>query len=86
MSELVSRARALADEAPAGPWIAEEYDDTLGVGPGPFTLTRAPLGYFDAEAYGACEFIAAARTLVPALCDEIEGLEKLCEDLSRGPA
>lgn len=84
----IAAIRARADAARSGPWLADDsgvggisaYARWLGVGPQGDALGRG----FDVahvEKTGDAEFIAAARTDVPALCDRVEALEETLQVL-----
>lgn len=94
--DIVERARALADKAARGPWIVWEGHAQVFAGPVNENSSGMIRGYrgkvcecdemdwSHAKNRRNARFIAAARTLVPALCDEVEGLRALSRKLAEG--
>lgn len=87
----LNQVRALTDATPAPPWeLFADDDDVIGkrlatTYPHGFQIIRTPLhepsraGIDTPDEWAVAEFIAAARSLVPALCDEIERLREALE-------
>lgn len=78
----IKRLRALCEAATPGPWTAQtvcdtDSDDWCAVGPTHLYADDDP-AVDDGDPHPAAEadaaFIAAARTALPALLDEVEGL------------
>lgn len=70
--EELKRLRALADAATPGPWVFKASGDSLR-----FSMRRPPGGTIAVALTAEPEdvdFIAAARTALPALLDEVERL------------
>ena len=94
-----ARLRALADAATAPPWETRGYKEMPGkyvVGPRkPSDLGRGPVVlmeplFCDERSAADAEFIAAARTAVPALLDalaeaeaRVQAVRDACDDYSR---
>lgn len=83
--------RALADAATEGPWF--DYDRGIGHEVCTDPEMEQPLNSGFRETFKAADaaFIAAARTAVPALCDEVdrlravvEAVEALADDVDTG--
>ena len=87
----LAAVRALANAATPGPWevpganvfrvvapSATHTNRRQGLSPPYPWLVVADMGDPDGNARDA-RFIAQSRTLVPALCDEVERLRRLCE-------
>jgi len=94
----LAAVRALADAATRGPWevpvanvfrviapSATHTNERQGLTPPYPWLVVADMGDPDGNARDA-RFIAAARTLVPALCDGVERLRAEVADLAQGDA
>lgn len=88
--ETLAHIRALTDAASPGPWFDEERNLDE-----PWDLTTVYYSFHNGEtpdrdlvaeaAYDNAEFIAAARTTVPALVDALEAVLAIHrEDLFRG--
>lgn len=86
--ETLVRIRAQADAASPGPWFDEERNLDK-----PWDLTTVYYGFHNGEtpdrdlvaeaAYDNAEFIAAARTTVPALVDALDAVLDLADQLDR---
>ena len=83
--------RALADAATPGPWTCERpgVDEESGFADGVIVAATAPgQGIFASAPHGSFpandrRFIVAARSAVPALCDEVDRLRAENETLRR---
>lgn len=79
MSVDTAAARALADAATPGPWESAEGYEGYDI--------ESATGFVAGCKFGAvkstedAEFIAASRSLVPALCDEVDRLRAEAADL-----
>ena len=83
--ETLARIRAQADAASPGPWFDEERNLDK-----PWDLTTVYYGFHNGEtpdrdlvaeaSYDNAEFIAAARTTVPALLDALEAVLEIHQD------
>lgn len=83
--ETLARIRAQADAATAGPWEADGSAHVLAAGSTPTFVARcADPDWSDAGVLDA-EFIAAARTTVPALVDALEKVLELHSPLAGRP-
>lgn len=80
MNNLISQARELCEKATQGPWeyspAGHIYRKETG-----FIDTVAFVGQCGKQAVRDCAFIAASRTLLPALADELELSQKEIERL-----
>ena len=65
--------RRLADAATPGPWTWNDCQEMLGHGDAPDAIIETDSGCYGPEDYDRA-FIAASRTLVPAMADEIAEL------------
>jgi hypothetical protein len=64
-----TQIRARADAATPGPWLAGDHVNVPGHHTQKISVQRGPLGSLKAV---DAQFIAAARTDIPALCDEVD--------------
>ena len=82
--ETLNRIRKQADNATKGPWVCTLNGDESEV-----TYANAPITWDDhgGEVFteGDAEFIAAARTTVPALLDALEKVLEQHSPLADGP-
>lgn len=91
-NEEIARLRALCEKATPGPWkqswmwvdkhsmpMCVEQDDGSGDGPAVCRVDE-----YDERGPADAEFIAAARTALPAALDEIERMRGVLERISVG--
>jgi len=78
--------RARADKATPGPWTREECGNDTRICGGDEVLFDNEWGSATGQDWLDAAFIAAARTDVPALCDEVESLRAELAELRRAQA
>ena len=65
--------RKLVDAATPGPWTWNDCQEMLGHGDAPDAIIETDSGCYGPEDYDRA-FIAASRTLMPVMADEIDAL------------